>query len=186
MKSSSRSAFSLIELLVVVAILGILVGIFFTGFSYVVAKQNEKQAKMEIVALKTAVDSYKLEHGAYPNCPGNVCTPGECLFLSLAGFHNAEGTLQVPPYPTTIPAGLFGYERMSFDVAEIPDVSHEDGNSMILWLSDTLGKDPEFLDPWGNEYVYEFPREDGGHGYLLFSMGPDGKREEGFNEDDVR
>jgi len=81
---------------------------------------------------------------------------------------------------------LFGYERMSFDVAEIPDVSHEDGNSMILWLSDTLGKDPEFLDPWGNEYVYEFPREDGGHGYLLFSMGPDGKREEGFNEDDVR
>ena len=57
MKGSSRSAFSLIELLVVVAILGILVGIFFTGFSHVVAKQNEKQAKMEIVALKTAVDS---------------------------------------------------------------------------------------------------------------------------------
>ena len=46
---------------------------------------------------------------------------------------------------------------MSFDAAEIPDASHEDGNSMILWLSDTLGKDPEFLDPWGNEYAYEFP-----------------------------
>ena len=85
MKGSSRSAFSLIELLVVVAILGILVGIFFTGFSYVVAKQNEKQAKMEIVALKTAVDSYKLEHGAYPNCPGTLALPANVFsFLGVS------------------------------------------------------------------------------------------------------
>lgn len=186
MKGSSSSAFSLIELLVVVAILGVIVGIFLSGFSYVVEKQNNKQAKMEITALKTAVDSYKLEHGDYPNCPENICTPGECLFLSLAGFHNAGGTLEVPPYPTTIPAGLFGYDRMSFDVAEIPDLAHGGGNSMILWLSDTLGKDPAFIDPWGNEYIYEFPREDGGKGFLIFSKGPDGKTTEGYTEDDIR
>tara|TARA_X000000950_G_scaffold207117_1_gene249070 strand:- start:580 stop:1140 length:561 start_codon:yes stop_codon:yes gene_type:complete len=186
MKGSSRSAFSLIELLVVVGILGIIVGIFFTGFSYIFSKQKDKQAKMEIAALKTAVHSYSLNHGSYPNCSGGVCTPGECLFLSLAGFHNAEGTLEVPPYPTTIPAGLFGYELMSFDVAEIPDLSHSGGNSVILWLSETLGKDPEFLDPWGNEYVYEFPREDGNSGFRLFSKGPDGKTTEGYTEDDIR
>ena len=66
MKGFSRSAFSLIELLVVVAILGIIVGIFFTGFSYVVAQQNGKQAKMEITAIRTALENYRLEHGDYP------------------------------------------------------------------------------------------------------------------------
>ena len=50
---------------------------------------------------------------------------------------------------------------------------------------DTLGKDPAFIDPWGNEYVYEFPREDGAMD-MLFSMGPDGKTTEGYTEDDIR
>ena len=31
------------------------------------------------------------------------------------------------------------------------------------------------LDPWGNEYVYEYPREDEAPGFRLFSKGPDGK-----------
>ena len=38
-------------------------------------------------------------------------------------------------------------------------------------LATTLGKDPAFIDPWGNEYVYEFPLENGGAGYRLFSNG---------------
>ena len=59
MKGSSRSAFSLIELLVVVAILGIIVGIFFTGFSYVVAKQNEKQAKISSKNFFDALEKVK-------------------------------------------------------------------------------------------------------------------------------
>ena len=84
MKGFSRSAFSLIELLVVVAILGIIVGIFFTGFSYVVAQQNGKQAKMEITAIRTALENYRLQYGDYPrSCFLGICTNEEILFLVL-------------------------------------------------------------------------------------------------------
>ena len=31
------------------------------------------------------------------------------------------------------------------------------------------------IDPFGNPYVYEYPRSDGHSGFLLFSMGEDGK-----------
>lgn len=37
-------------------------------------------------------------------------------------------------------------------------------------------------DPWGNDYIYEYPGRNNVNGYDLFSMGPDGK--EG-NEDDI-
>ena len=85
-----------------------------------------------------------------------------------------------------IPTHLFHYDLSAFDESEIPDLSHEGGVSLKLWLAQTLGKDPAFLDPWGNEYVYEFPLEDGGPGYRLFSMGPDGKTGDQFSQDDIK
>ena len=179
-------AFTLIELMVVIVIIGILLGILFTGWVYISEQQAIKKAKLEIVGLKNAVDEYLADYGKCPNCPNEICTSGETLFMSLAGFHNENGSLELPPYPSKIPTHLFHYDLSAFDESEIPDLSHEGGVSLKLWLAQTLGKDPAFLDPWGNEYVYEFPLEDGGPGYRLFSMGPDGKTGEEYNEDDIK
>ena len=181
-----NGGFTLIELLVVLTIIGILVTLSINGFWYVMEQKNRDRAKIEIKALKTALVSYRSDYGGYPNCPKSICTPGECLFLSLAGFHNESGTLEIPPYPALVPSTVFGYDLSSYDVSEIPDISHNEGKSLILWLSQTLDQDVAFLDPWGNEYVYEYPREDGEPGYLLFSRGPDGKTGEGYGEDDLR
>ena len=82
--------------------------------------------------------------------------------------------LEIPPYAPLVPPNLFGYDPSSYDAGEIPDFTLNDGKSLILWLSKTLEKGVSFIDPWGNEYVYEYPREDGEPGYRLFSMGPDG------------
>lgn len=182
----SQKAFTLIELMVVIVIIGILLGILFTGWGYINEQQARKKAKLEIVGLKNAVDEYLADYGECPNCPKKICTPGETLFMSLAGFHNENGTLELPPYPSKIPSHLFRYDLSAFDESEIPDLSHGGGQSLQLWLANTLGKDPAFLDPWGNEYVYEFPLKDGGPGYLLFSMGPDGKTGDEFSEDDIK
>ena len=38
------------------------------------------------------------------------------------------------------------------------------------------------VDPWGDEYVYEFPGKHNTNGYDLSSAGPDGKR---GNYDDI-
>ena len=48
------------------------------------------------------MESYRTQFGALPNCKA-VCTPSECLFLSLAGFHNVDGTLEIPPYRVVFP-----------------------------------------------------------------------------------
>ena len=74
---------------------------------------------------------------------------------------------------------------LAFDHSEIPNISHSEEKALQLWLATTLGKDPAFIDPWGNEYVYEFPLENGGAGYRLFSMGPDGKTGDEFSKDDI-
>ena len=111
MKDSSRSAFSLIELLVVVGIFGILVGIFFSGFSFVVAKQNQKQAKMEITAIRAALKNYRLQYGDYPrSCFLGICTNEEILFLSLAGFpHDSSLNESNFRHPNLIPSSLMSF-----------------------------------------------------------------------------
>ena len=178
--------FTLIELLVVLSIVGVLLGVMFRGYFYVLDKQAHKQAGVELEALRVSIETYRRSFQGYPTCPQKVCTPGECLFLSLAGFHNEKGTLEMPPYPATISTHLFGYDLNSYDRTQIPEVEHNEGDSLMRWLSETLGKDVAFIDPWGNEYVYEFPREDENNGYLLFSMGPDGKTGDGYSADDIR
>ena len=180
------AAFTLVELLVVLAIVGMLLGLMFKGYFYVLDKQANKKAIVELKVLKLSIENYRRSFKGYPTCPQKVCTPSECLFLSLAGFHNEKGTLEMPPYPATISSHLFGYDLNSYDTTQIPDIEHNEGKSLMLWLSQILGKDVAFIDPWGNEYVYEYPREDEAPGFRLFSMGPDGKTgEDEWTEDDL-
>jgi len=183
---SKITGFTLVELLVVLAIVGVLCGLMFTGYFYVLDKQAHKQAYVELRVLKVSIENYRRSFNGYPICPQKVCTPGECLFLSLAGFHNEKGTLEMPPYPATISTELFGYDLESYDTTQIPDIEHNEGKSLMLWLSQILGKDVAFKDPWGNDYVYEYPLQEGGRGFRLFSMGPDGKTgEDEWIEDDL-
>ncbi len=183
---SKITGFTLVELLVVLAIVGVLCGLMFKGYFYVLDKQAHKQAYVELRVLKVSIENYRRSFNGYPICPQNVCTPGECLFLSLAGFHNEKGTLEMPPYPATISTELFGYDLESYDTTKIPDIEHNEGKSLMLWLSQILGKDVAFKDPWGNDYVYEYPLQEGGRGFRLFSMGPDGKTgEDEWIEDDL-
>lgn len=183
---SKITGFTLVELLVVLVIVGVLCGLMFTGYFYVLDKQAHKQAYVELRVLKVSIENYRRSFNGYPICPQNVCTPGECLFLSLAGFHNEKGTLEMPPYPATISTELFGYDLESYDTTQIPDIEHNEGKSLMLWLSQILGKDVAFKDPWGNDYVYEYPLQEGGRGFRLFSMGPDGKTgEDEWIEDDL-
>ena len=62
MKQRER-AFTLIELMVVIIIIGILLGILFTGWNYINEQQASKKAKLEVVGLKNAVDEYLADYG---------------------------------------------------------------------------------------------------------------------------
>ncbi|CAM2832095.1 prepilin-type N-terminal cleavage/methylation domain-containing protein [Hathewaya histolytica] len=63
---SKKKGFTLIELIVVIAILGILAAILLPRFSGFTDSAREKAAKSEAKAVYTALETYYAEKGSYP------------------------------------------------------------------------------------------------------------------------
>jgi general secretion pathway protein G len=61
-----KTGFTLIELLAVMAIVGILAGLVLGISSYASRKASESRAIADMERLKTAIEEYKIEFGAYP------------------------------------------------------------------------------------------------------------------------
>jgi general secretion pathway protein G len=76
MRRSRRAAFTLMEVLVVVAILVVLAGIGVMVFRYL-DESKEKVALVGIKNLETAVNAYKLSHGNYPDSLAVLAQPSD-------------------------------------------------------------------------------------------------------------
>jgi type II secretory pathway pseudopilin PulG len=63
---SPRSAFTLIELIVVTAVIIILTGLVLSTVGYVQKKGARARAETEIAAMSAALESYKADNGIYP------------------------------------------------------------------------------------------------------------------------
>lgn len=66
-KSKPNSGFSLIELLVVVAILAILIALIAASFIRQIAKGNDSRRKSDLNRIKIAVEEYEKDNNCYPN-----------------------------------------------------------------------------------------------------------------------
>src|SRR5437660_10515842 len=64
--SSTSGAFTLIELLLVIAIIIILAGLILSTAGYVQKKGARARAEAEIAAISAALESYKADNGIYP------------------------------------------------------------------------------------------------------------------------
>ena len=63
---AATAAFTLIELIVVIAVIVILAGLVLSTVGYVQKKAARSRAETEIAAMSAACESYKADNGVYP------------------------------------------------------------------------------------------------------------------------
>ena len=125
-RPQTQRAFTLIELLLVLVILGILAAIVVPKFAGRTEQARLTAAQSQISTFGTALDSFEVDMGYYPK-------------------------------------GKSGLR----DLVEAPREAQN-------WKGPYMKNDIP-LDPWGNEYVYEYPGKRNAKSYDLMSMGPDGR-----------
>jgi prepilin-type N-terminal cleavage/methylation domain-containing protein len=137
-KYSPLRSFTLIELMAVVAIIGILAGLVLGGAGAVRQRAARGQAKAEIAAIEAGLARYQMDFGGYPvssnltpsgsSYPANpttYVTAGQALFTNLWGATTYTATTGQKQYLNVKP-------------------------SMVM----TSGATHYFIDPWGYAYGY--------------------------------
>ena len=132
----SRAAFTLIELLAVITIIGILAGITLGAAGAVRRHGATSTAKAEVAALQAACDRYYADNNAYPTAnsmpdpstsfnPTNYTNAGQVLFANLVGSTNLS----------TAPTSKRYFEPKPAMVSTNASTNY-------------------FIDPWGYAYGY--------------------------------
>jgi len=156
---SCRSAFTLIEIMVVIVIIMILVGIVIRAAKSAQVSAAVKRTRSELALMETALEHYKNDNGVYP--------------LSTAtrdsGSGNAPGQIAINN-SITLYTALGGGPKVYMPFKPVQ-----------------LGKDPisgstYIIDPFGNSYNYFYqpppaPLLVNQAGFDLWSCGPGGTNE---------
>ena len=106
-----RRAFTLVEMLVVMAVIATLAGMIFPAFGVIKRRATVQKAQTELKLVASAIEDYKHQYGHYPpDNPGNPVTNG--LYYELLGtvqkglnFETKSGDASIP---VALVAGTFG------------------------------------------------------------------------------
>jgi type II secretory pathway pseudopilin PulG len=143
------TAFTVLELLVVITIIAILAGLILATAGYVQKKGARSRAESEIAALSAALESYKADNGIYPS--------------DAATTDQLNPTSNLNPSATPVPnvytkASLYLYEQLSGDATGSRQPS---GKSYLAFKPNMLLPAPPsnatviaIRDPFGNSYGY--------------------------------
>jgi type II secretory pathway pseudopilin PulG len=154
--STLESAFTVLELVVILGIILVLAGLILSTAGYVQKKAGRSRAETEIAAISAACESYRADNGIYPK---------------------ANSTDQLDPTSTDLtsyfPAGNVLYQQLSGDVDNDPATGSDDQKNYIapMLKPNSLGigqSGPYLKDPWGNPYGYSTMKAsdpNAAHGY---------------------
>ena len=143
----SRAAFTLIELLAVITVIGILAGLTLGAAGAVRRHGATSTAKAEVAALQAACDRYFADNNLYPSntsvnpasngAPTSYTAAGQTLFTNLVGSTTLTNALTSKRYFEPKPAMVFTNTSPNY-----------------------------FIDPWGYAYGYN---SDGTNAPLIWS-----------------
>lgn len=144
----NRSAFTLVEMLTVMAVIAILAGLILSTVGYAQKKGASSRAEAEIAALSAACESYKADNGIYPQ---NTATDALNANNLVNPFHNNPSA-----YPS---ASLHLYKSLSGD--SDANRSRNAGETIyfpfkpnMLAPSSGTGTVTAINDPFGLSYGY--------------------------------
>lgn len=159
------AGFTLLEVLLVIAIVAVLFTIAFGAFRGAKQRAGISRAHAELATLSTALEEFKRHYGDYPHTGGqSPAAAATTLFNALIGIHG--------------PRGLAGGRLNGPVLVELSKFSLEQP------LDDSRADDRDastnaFVDPWGARYFYFYGAESGAGSPagapVLFSAGPDGR-----------
>jgi prepilin-type N-terminal cleavage/methylation domain-containing protein len=143
-----RKAFTLVELLTVIAIIAVLMGLLFPAVNSVRTSARNAQAKNDLVNLVTAIRAYYTEYGKYPGTEesGRYETPAAqaALVKILRGLDDTNN-------------------RRRIVFLEVPEAKNP--NNPVSGIHPTT---EAWMDPWGGEtgfYRVRIDAESGAEGY---------------------
>lgn len=165
-RRTRAKAFTLIELLMVMAVVAILAAVTFGITSGVKNSQNRTLAMADLSEISRGLEQFKTRYGDYPHiAETSTAANATTLLRALTGWSRLEKT-----GPATSAMVDQTVQRESFiDVGR-------------LTLSDDFPEgaapaDIAILDPWDNPYIYIYNVSGTSwenFGYVLMSSGPDG------------
>ena len=151
-KNSSYDAFTLVELLAVITVIGILAGLTLGAAGAVRRHGATSTAKAEVAALQAACDRYFADNNFYPTTTSSMPNPSSNYRPTDNIYTNAGQILF---------NNLFGTNQYNR-----PPSSKRYFEPKPAMVSSTNNPNPHFTDPWGYAYGYY---SDGTNAPLIWS-----------------
>lgn len=136
-KSANRSdcAFTLLELIVVIAIIVVLAGLSFPAVQSILERAKKVQAKNDLTQIVTAVNAFYTEYGRYPT---TATTDAAATYGGSASSKALFDELRA--------------KTANLNTRQIVLISPPE-DAIAANPKGKIGSDGQFHDPWGNAYL---------------------------------
>jgi prepilin-type N-terminal cleavage/methylation domain-containing protein len=148
MMQQATRAFTIIELLMVMAIIVVLAGLILATASYVQKKGQRSRAEAEIAAISAALENYKADNGVYPKSSASESLDAKTATNPIS-YQPASAELYAQltgdaDYDDNTDSGAKSYMTFKPNMKSLSDPTKAPG----------AGNKTFVRDPFGNSYGY--------------------------------